>query len=194
MEPQKKRLKTISKNIVYSEEQIQAKQQGQKNRNTIKTQERANCAFRRFLDECGEKDLDYWNYEEPELDSYLSKFWFGARKSPNSDYESDQDDSEKTKLMYTANTMKNFRYSLNRILKEKGHQYDIIYENSLSFKKSQQAFLDSQKELKSLGKGEIKSAPEITEEGTINVIVYDRFSDRSHPRLVHVSYLSDLEF
>ena len=166
MESKKKKLKTNHKNIVYTEEQIKAKQEGQKNVNTIKTEERANRAFRRFLHDCGEVDLNYWNYDEPELDSYLSKFWFGARKSPDSDYESEEDDSEKTQLRYTANTMRNFRYSLNRILKEKGHQYDIIHENSLSFKKSQQAFLDSQKELKSLGKAEIKSAPEITEEGT----------------------------
>ena len=165
MEPQKKKFKGNCKNIVYTDEQIKAKQDGQKNKNTIKTEERANRAFRRFLHDCGEVDLDYWNYDEPELDNYLSKFWFGARKSPDSDYESDQDDLEKTQLRYTANTMRNFRYSLNRILKGKGHQYDIIHENSLSFNKSQRAFLDSQKELKSLGKGEIKSAAEITEEG-----------------------------
>ena len=69
----KKKLKTISKNVVYTEEQIQAKQVGQKNKNTIKTEERANPAFCQFLKQCRESDLDYWNYEEPELDSYLSK-------------------------------------------------------------------------------------------------------------------------
>ena len=67
--------------------------------------------------------------------------------------------------MYSANTMKNFWYALNRILKFKGHEYDIMNKHSLSFKKSQQAFLDSQKELKALGKAEVHSAPEITEEG-----------------------------
>ena len=38
-------------------------------------------------------------------------------------------------------------------------------KHSLSFKKLQQAFFDSQKELKTLGKGQVKSAPEITEDG-----------------------------
>ena len=60
------------------------------------------------MEQCDETDLNYWNYTEPDLDAYLSKFWFGARKSPDSHYESDDNDSERTKLMYTANTMKNF--------------------------------------------------------------------------------------
>ena len=121
--------------------------------------------FRKFLAQCGETNLDYWSYEEPELDNYLAKFWFGARKSPDSDYESDTEDPERKNLMYSANTMRSFRYSLNQILKGKGHESDIMNKNSLSFKCSQQAFLDSQKELKSLGKAEVHSAPEITEEG-----------------------------
>ena len=166
MEPQRKKFKSIAKNIVYTEEQIKAKQEGQKNKNTIKTEERANRAFQRFLHDCGETDLNYWNYDEPDLDGFLSKFWFGARKSADSDYESDADDSDKSKLRYTGNTMRTFRYSINRILKGKGHQYNIIHENSLSFKRSQQALLDSQKDLKCMGKAVIKSAPEVTEQGT----------------------------
>ena len=66
--------------------------------------------------------------------------------------------------MYSANTMRSLHYALNRILKFKGHEYDIMNKHSLSFKKSQQTFLDSQKELKALGKGEIHSIPEITED------------------------------
>ena len=91
--------------------------------------------------------------------------WFGARKDPDSDYESDPDDPQKKKLMYSANTMKNFGYALNHILKNKGHLYDIMSKNTLSFKKSQQAFADSQKELKELRKAQIHSALKITEEG-----------------------------
>ena len=162
MEPKWKKLKqTKSKFIVYTDEEIKAKQDAGKNKNTTKTKERADRAFRRFLSECGETDLDYWNYQEPDLDSYLSKFWFGARKDPDDDYKSDSDDPDKKELMYSANTIKNFQYALNRILKFKGHEYDIMNKHSLSFKKSQQAFLDSQKELKALGKAEVHSAPEI---------------------------------
>ena len=69
--------------------------------------------------------------------------------------------------MYSANTMKSFRYSLNRILRSKGHEYDIMHKNSLSFKHSQQAFMDSQKELKALGKAQMHSAPEINKEGKL---------------------------
>ena len=42
-------------------------------------------------------------------------------------------------------------------------------KNTLSFKRSQQAFTDSQKELKELGKAEIHSAPEIKQEGIISL-------------------------
>ena len=58
--------------------------------------------------------------------------------------------------MYSANTMQSFRYALNQILKFKGHEYD----NTTSL-----AFLDSQKELKVIGKAEVYSAPEISEDG-----------------------------
>ena len=124
------------------------------------------------MTQCGEVNLEYWSYEEPELDNYLSKFWFGARKNPDSDYESDKDYPECQNLMYSSNTMKSFRYLLNRILKQKGHEYDIMNKNSLLFKHSQQAFLDSQKELKALGKAQINSAPEITEEGKHYLIAF----------------------
>ena len=168
MEHPKKKLKLSSnKAVIYSDDQIKEKQKAGKNINTTKTEEWADRAFRKFLAQCGETNLDYWYYEEPELDNFLSKFWFGARKNPESDYESDSDDPERQNLMYSANTMKSFRYSLNRILKTKGHEYDIMNKNSLSFKQSQQAFMDSQKELKSLGKAEIHSAPEIKEEGQL---------------------------
>ena len=168
MEPPKKKSKpSVSKSVIYTDDQIKEKQKAGKNLNTTKTEERADRTFRKFLAQCGESNLEYWSYEEPELDNYLSKFWFGARKTADSDYESDSEDPERHNLMYSANTMKSFRYSLNRILKEKGHEYDIMNKNSLSFKRSQQAFLDSQKELKSLGKAEIHSAPEITEQGEL---------------------------
>ena len=69
--------------------------------------------------------------------------------------------------MYSANTLKNFRYGLNRILKGKGHLYDIIDKKTASFSRSQQAFSDALKELKAEGKAQIHSYPEIEEEGTV---------------------------
>ena len=167
MEPQTKKQKVDIKPrfVLYTEKEINDKQVAQKNRNTTKCEERANTAFQKFLREYGKTNLEYWYYDEEELDSMLCKFWFGARKDPDSNDVSDEEDDQKTNLMYSANTMKSFRYALNRILKTKGHLYDIMSKCSLSFNKSQKAFLDSQKELKQLGKGEIHSAPEISEAG-----------------------------
>ena len=67
--------------------------------------------------------------------------------------------------MYKANTLRNFRYGLNRILKTKGHLYDICDKKTASFTKFQQAFNDAIKELKREGKAEVESYPEIEEEG-----------------------------
>ena len=80
--------------VVYTDEEIRAKQEAGKNKNTTKTEERADRAFRKFLAECGETNLDYWSYDEPELDNYLSKFWFGARKCPDEYFEEDPNDPE----------------------------------------------------------------------------------------------------
>ena len=100
--PAKKLKKDRTKFVVYTDEEIAAKHAAGKNKNTTKTEERADRAFRRFLTECGEEHTEYWNYTEPELDNFLSKFWFGARKDPDDDYESDTDDPEKKSLMYSA--------------------------------------------------------------------------------------------
>ena len=64
--------------------------------------------FKKFLIKCGEKQLDYWNYAESELDNFLCKFWFGAHKNSESDYETDSDDPKKKNLMYSANTIHSF--------------------------------------------------------------------------------------
>ena len=105
MEPVKKRTKFV----LHSDQDILAKQQAGKNKNTTKTEQHADQAFRKFLSECGEMNTDYWSYDEPELDSFLSKFWFGARKDPDSEYETDSDDPDKQILMYSANTMLCFK-------------------------------------------------------------------------------------
>ena len=122
--------------------------------------------FKSFCSRQGKTDLEYWFYEEPELDKMLEQFWFGARKDINLESDNESEAANDEDLLYSANTMKNFRYALNRILKNKGHLYDIINTSNLSFKRSQKAFFASQKELKEKGKGQIYSAPEITEAGT----------------------------
>ena len=169
MEPPHKKVKPNEKPhfVLYSDEELQRKHDASKNINTTRSEERANSVFQKFLQQAGKKDLNYWYYDEPELDQMLEKFWFGARKDINLDTYNEAGDCETEDSFYSANTMKNIRYSLNRILKNKGHLYDIINTSNMSFKHSQKAFFTSQKDLKERGKGQIYSAPEITETGTI---------------------------
>ena len=97
----------------------------------------------------------------------LEKFWFGPHKDIQSDNDSDDCDEDNNNSLYAANTMKNFRYALYRILKNKGYLYEIINPRHMSFQCSQKAFFASQKKLKQKGKGGITSAPEISESGMI---------------------------
>ena len=68
--------------------------------------------------------------------------------------------------LYKVNSLHNFHYGLNRILKSKGHLYDIPDKHTTSVLKSQQVFSDAIKELKAEGKADVDSYPEIEEEGT----------------------------
>ena len=154
--------------IVLDDEELEQKTKKCKNYNTEKSEARADSAFRKFLMamDVPEDKTDYWNYTEPELDNFLAKFWFGARKGIcDEENESQEEDPQLKQRLYKANTLRNFRYGLNRILKNKGHLYDIASKNTASFMKSQQAFTDAIKELKSEGKGDVDSYPEIEEEG-----------------------------
>ena len=69
--------------------------------------------------------------------------------------------------MYSVNTLRNFKYALNRILRKKGHEFDIT--QSPSFKPVMDAFNNACKELKENGKGYVNSAEEITEEGKMYI-------------------------
>ena len=155
--------------VIFDDNQLAKKTKDSRNVNTDKAEKRADKAFRNFLKECGLEDerLDYWKLSASELDNYLAKFWFGARK--DCDFSDDEDDFEADpylkKLYYSANTLRNFRYSINRILKQKGTPFDIIAKSNPDFNTSRQAFTDALKELKKEGKGDVKSKKEITAEG-----------------------------
>ena len=93
MEPPKKKLKqNKSRFIVYSETEIKSKHDAARNVNTSRSEDRANSAFQKFLTQVGKEDLRYWLYDEEELDDMLEKFWFGAHKDPEEDYQSDPED------------------------------------------------------------------------------------------------------
>ena len=169
----KRKLSDESQHIVLTDDQLDNKLATGKNINTEKSEKRAHKAFTNFLKQNGASDLDYWLYEEPELDRYLAKFWLGCRKVNTDEASDNEQDTDKKESLYSANTLKNFRYSLNRILRSKGHLYDITVKGT-SFMKSDEAFKVAQKELKQEGKAEVKSHPEITEDGKENLTFHDR--------------------
>ena len=70
----KKQKITSNKAVVFTDDQMKEKHKASKNINTTKTEEQADRAFKKFLTQCGESNLDYWYYKEPELDNYLAKF------------------------------------------------------------------------------------------------------------------------
>ena len=149
------------------DEQLEIKTKLCKNDNTRKIERCAHKAFTKFLITMGvpEDNTDYWNFTEPELDNYLAKFWFGACKDICEDEDDSQQDPDMKERMYKANSLRNFRYGLNCILKSKGHLYDITDKKIASFLKSQQAFTNAIKELKAEGKADVESCPEILEQG-----------------------------
>ena len=157
--PLKKRFKVIS------DEELKQKRKEQENQNTINSEKRADKAFKSFLTECGCESNEYYFFEERELCTWLSKFWFGARTVP--------DKNEQEGEMYSVNTMRNFKYALNRILKKYGHAYDIT--KSPEFKPAMDAFDDAMKELKENGKGHVNSAEEISEDGKHKMFLFNIF-------------------
>ena len=138
--------------LILSDEELEIKSKAQKNVNTDKSEKRADKAFRNFLIPCGreENDCDYWDFTEESLDDYLAKFWFGARKSIIVDIDEDEDeqDKEKKNRLYSANTLKNYRYTLGRLIRRNSSAKgkDIMVKDANCFPKSQQAFEDALKE------------------------------------------------
>ena len=165
----KRQISKIQGHVVYNDEEISMKKKKSENQNTVKSEERGDRAFQRFLTQCNADSTEYWLYTEPELDSYLAKFYLGAREFPNDDDPSFQEDPEQKSRKYSGNSLKNFCYALNRILKSKGHLYDIISKDGTSFKKCNQAYKVAMQELKDEGRAEVKSHPEIKEDGNFHV-------------------------
>ena len=154
--------------LIIDDDKLAVKSKQAKNENTEKAEKRADKAFTNFLLTMGVSDdkTNYWNYEEPQLDGYLAKFWFGAHKlSPEDSQDSEEIiDPQMKDRMYKATSLRTFRYGLNQILKQCGHLYDISDKSTASFTKLQQTFNDAIKELKSEGKADIDSYPEIEED------------------------------
>ena len=92
---------------------------------------------------------EFWLYGEQDLDKILSKFWFEVRTQEGN--------------YYKIASLENLYCGLNRVLNEKGHEFDIVH--GPSFKQSRSDFRDTCKELKSLGYGVRKSYKEIGSAG-----------------------------
>lgn len=155
-QPQKKRFK------VLSNKDLKQKIINQQNENTVNSEKRADKAFKHFLTESGCDSNEYYFFEEKELCDWLSKFWFRARTIPDKENEEGE--------FYSVNTLRNFKYALNRILKKHGHEFDIT--KSPNFKCAMDAFDNAVKELKEHGKGHVKSAEEITEDGKYCIVLF----------------------
>ena len=147
--------------LVLSDDDLLVKTKQQKNVNTDKSEKRADKAFRNFLIACGreEHDCDYWDFTEESLDDYLAKFWFGARKTIVVEVEEDDEveDKEMKGRLYSANTLKNYRYALGRLIRRNSSTKgkDIMVKDANCFPKSQQAFADALKELKKMEKEKV---------------------------------------
>ena len=112
-------------------------------------------------------DCDNWDFTPESLDDYLAKFWFGARKNSKDDGEDEEDDANLSSAVYSANSIKNFRYALNRIIKKKCNGLDVTSKDNPVFNKSQTAFWNTIKELKKEGKAETMQKSEIIEDGKL---------------------------
>ena len=70
--------------------------------------------------------------------------------------------------MYTISSLRNLRNGISRCLEERGRGIDLTTDPK--YQKSQKAFGDACKELKRIGKGEVKNHPEIEHPGELNSI------------------------
>ena len=170
---EKRKKEGLDQFVLLSDDDLNKRIKMGKNINTEKSEKKAHKSFTNFLVQLGCADLDYWLFEEPELDRYLAKFWLGLRKSEEEDMSEDEtSDGNKKKQLYSANSLRCFRYALNRLLKAKGHGYDITIKGT-SFLRSDEAFKVALKELKEEGKAEVQSYPEINEQGNIQFLDLD---------------------
>lgn len=134
--PKRKRVADEDRFNFMQDAALEKKREELKNDNTIKADKKAEKLFVTWL-KLRKVEEDYWTLENRTLDEYLCKFWFEIRTVEGNRYK-------------TA-TLANFCYGINRCLKKKGRQVDIVH--STDFIKSQEAFADACRELKQLGFG-----------------------------------------
>ena len=109
--------------------------------------DRALTSYLTMLDNI--PSLEYWLFEPKELEKILCKFWFEVQTCDGKPYR--------------VSTLKHMRYGINRNLKRKGHEYDII--KSPQFKNSQKKFFEACSLLKAKSYGYVDHYKEIKPKG-----------------------------
>ena len=106
----KKRKKSPGNNVqvIYTDEEVEAKGEKMKNKNTLRGEQRAGKAFKRYLEQAGVESLEYWTYPVQDLDKFLAKFYMGARKFATEDDPTVEQDPEQKSRKYSANSFKIF--------------------------------------------------------------------------------------
>ena len=82
-----------------------------KAKNTMKSNDKCAKILTMYLKSKG-LDLAYEKYDIETLDKVLGKFWFEVRQA--------------NKKYYRVQSLHHIRYGINRLLKEKGREFDII--------------------------------------------------------------------
>ena len=126
------------------------------NKDTKRAERAAEKAFNDYLVSIEAEDFEFWNFEVDFLDNLLCKFWFAVRQT-------EIDEETKKPKHYKVGSLKSLCYALNRVLKERGKKYDIIFDPL--FNGSQTAFADACKDLKAKGLGFVKPTDEILPNG-----------------------------
>ena len=149
---------TLKRHKSFSDQEIVQKRYEATPQSTLKCDKKWTKVFREYLMEKDCINTEFWTYPDEELDAILCKFWFEVRSThKKNDGEFEQ---------YSITSLRNLRNALTRELVK--HNRNIDLTNYPPYKKSQAAFKDACKELKKIGKGKIRSYPEINHTGVFN--------------------------
>ena len=142
---------------------VKDKHTEQANKNSKRGEKLAEKAFTDYLQAMDLEEFTFWDFDSMHLDNLLSKFWFAVRQT-----EVDPVTGEGKR--YKVQSLKTLRYALNRVIQERGSKHNILTGDD--FIKSQIAFKDACKELKSLGYGFVTPTDEITPEGEHTLLIF----------------------
>ena len=131
----------------FTHEEIVEKRQKTVPISTVRANKKAQNLLDSYVQEKGLPVIDYHNITAPKLDEILSKFYLEARTTAG-DY-------------YKTASIQNFRHGINRLLNSPPYNRDIDIIKGPEFHESCNTYVTAVRELKSMGKGEVKHYPEI---------------------------------